>query len=322
MIKLRQTSLVLLSLLLVAAGGCTPPIPKTQVTLGELVSEYNANASGVPMLAAYAEIDYIEYHDTTGLGLTLWSSPNGLLRMKKGENPLAPGDMVLIGREITQQVMRVGTSMKDKTYYMWTLMPETLALWGHLELAGAPGIRQLRIDPTGLQAVLGICQLPSDQSKTPAVTLQMDTTPGRYAYVLRYVNRQPVSNHFLQCREYRFAWGDEKPRLLEEVNFYNSLGRKVMTAEVGDYQPIDIANMKNPPDAEPVMPSDITITLFNERQQKTSAVHLKLSQMTTDEEMWDIEVCEFLSNIPSEIPAQSVIQVDKAISPKKKDKIK
>ncbi|MBT3198427.1 MAG: hypothetical protein HN350_00765 [Phycisphaerales bacterium] len=322
MIKLRQTSLVLLALLLVAAGGCTPPIPNTQITLGQLVSEYNTNASGVKMLAAYAEIDYIEYHDITGLGLTLWSSPNGLLRMKKGKNPLAPGDMVLIGREMSQQVMRVGTSLKDKAYYMWALMPKKLAMWGHLELAGAPGIRQLPIDPTGLQAVLGICQLPADQSKTPAVTLQMDTTPGEYAYVLRYVNRQPVSKHLLQRREYRFTWGDDKPRRLEEVNFYNALGRKVMTAEVSDYQPIDIASMTNPPAAAPVMPTDITITWFNDRQQKTNAVHLKLSQMTTDEEMWDIEVCEFLSNLPSEIPAQSVIQVDKAIPLKKKDKTK
>jgi hypothetical protein len=325
MTRSRRTSFGLLSLFLVVAGGCAQPLPKTQVTLETLVAEYNANAASVPMLAAYADIEFTAYDGATGLELPLWSSPNGLLRIKKGPTPLGAHDMVLIGREMTQQVLRVGTSLKDKAYYMWTLMPEAGAMWGQLELAGAPGIKQLPIDPTGLQAVLGICQLPSDQSSTPAVTLHMDTTPGRYAYVLRYVSRQPLSNNLVQRREFRFAWdekrpnrcaslfwGAEKPRRLEEINFFDRRGRRIMSAAVSDYKPIDLEGMDNPPAKAPIMPTDIKITWFNDRKGKTASVRLGLTQMTT-EEIWDAEICEFLNNMPDDIPKDKIIQVDEDI---------
>jgi hypothetical protein len=217
---------------------------------------------------------------------------------------------------------------------MWTLIPEAKAMWGMIMFAGAPGIKNLPIDPTGLQAVLGICQLPSDQSKTPAVTLQMDTTPGRYAYVLGYLSRQPVSNNFVLRREFRFAWdekrpdwlaeflwGKQKPRRLEEINFFDARGRMIMSAEVGDYKPIDIEMMENPPKTAPIMPTDIKITWFNDLKQKTASVRLRLSQMTT-EEIWDTEICEFFKNVPNDIPDHRIIQVDKNLMPKKKDEDK
>ena len=325
MTSLRRSAVGLLSLFVIAAAGCTQPLPKSQVTLDTLVAEYNANAATVPMLAAYADIEFTAYHETTGLGLPLWSSPNGLLRMKKGPDPLGAHDMVLIGREVSKQVLRVGTSRKDNAYYMWTLIPETKAMWGRLKLAGAPGIKLLPIDPTGLQAVLGICQLPADQSGMPAVTLQMDTTPGRYAYVLGYVSRQPVSNKFVLQREFRFGWdekrsdwlakclwGSRRPRRIEEINFFDDRGRKMMSAAVSDYKPVDVSALDNPPQTPPIMPTDIRITWFNDRKRKTASVRLRLSQMTA-EEIWDTEICEFLKNVPNDIPPEKVIQVDKNI---------
>ena len=317
MTGLRRTALGLLSLFVIAAGGCSPPLPNTQITLDELVAEYNANAAAVPMLAAYTEIEFTVYHEASGLALPLWSSPNGLLRMKKGPAPLGTHDMVLIGREVSKQVLRVGTSRKEDVYYMWTLIPKTRAMWGRMELAGAPGIRLLPIDPTGLQAVLGICQLPADQSHTPAVILQMDTTPGRYAYVLGYVSRQPVSNNFVLRREFRFAWGEDlwgnqRPRRLEEINFFDARGRKIMSAAVSDYKPVDVSALDNPPETPPIVPTDIRITWFNDRKQKTASVRLRLTQMTA-EDMWSTEVCEFIKNMSDDIPPDKVIQVDKHI---------
>jgi hypothetical protein len=330
MTQLRRTVLGLLSLFVIAAGGCTQPLPKTQVTLEKLLSEYNTNAAGATMLAAYTDIEFSTYHELTGLSLPLWSSPNGLLRIKKGPDPLGTHDMVLIGREVSKQVLRVGTSRKENIYYMWTLIPETSAMWGRTQLAGAPGIKLLPIDPTGLQAVLGICKLPDDQTATPAVTLKMDTAPGRYAYVLSYINRQPVSNHLVARREFRFTWDEKRPdwiakllwgkqkqRRLEEINFFDARGRRIMSAEVGDYKPIEISETDNPPPAAPIMPTDIKITWFNDRKQKTASVRLRLSQMTT-EEIWDTEICEFLGNLPAEIPRGKLVQVDKHIPLPKK----
>ena len=325
MTRLHRSALGLFSLFVIVAGGCGQPLPKTQVSLETLVAEYNANAVGVPMLAAYAEIDFATYHEATGLPLPWWNSPNGLLRLKKGPHPLGTHDMVLIGREVSKQVLRVGTSRKDGVYYMWILMPEAKAMWGRTDLAGAPGIKLLPIDPTGLQAVLGICQLPADQSSTPAVTLQMDTKAGRYAYVLSYVNRQPVSNKFVVRREFRFGWDEERPnwlaellwgkyrpQRLEEINFFDAHGRKMMSAAVSNYKPVDISTLDNPPATAPIMPTDIRITWFNDRKRKTASVRLRLTQMTA-EEMWDTEVCEFLKNVPGDIPLDKIIQVDKDI---------
>ena len=50
MTGLHRTPIALLSLFVIAAGGCQP-LPKAQVTLNTLVAQYNANAAGIPMLA-------------------------------------------------------------------------------------------------------------------------------------------------------------------------------------------------------------------------------------------------------------------------------
>jgi len=314
-----------MSVLALGLCGCPQPMPKTQITLDELLVEYNANAESVPLLAAYAEIQLTVYHPDTGLGLPLWSSPNGLLRMKKGPAAFGPHDMVLIGRELSHQVFRVGVSRKDSVYYMWTRVREPQAMWGRIQLAGAPGIKILQIDPTGLQAVLGICSLPADMTQMPIVTMKMDTRPGSYAYVLSYIDRQPVSNRMGLRREFRFAWdekrtqplsgflwGPQKPRRLEEVNFFDARGRRVMTARVTDYKPIDVSSLDDPPETPPLMPTDIRITWFNDRGQKTAAVRLVLSQMTT-EQLFEDEIFQFRANLPDDIPSGKVIQVDKKL---------
>jgi len=319
-----------ISALALGLGGCHPPLPQKQITLDELLIEYNSNARSIPALAAYAEIQLTGYHAATGLGLPLWSSPNGLLRFKKGPEALAPHDMVLIGRELSHQIFRVGISRRDGVYYMWTRIPETQAMWGRTRLAGAPGIKLLPIDPTGLQAVLGICSLPDDLTKVPVVTMKMDTRPGHHAYVLSYIDRQPISNRMGLRREFRFGWDEERTKLLseflwgpqrqrrlEEVNFFDSLGRCVMTARVADYKGVDVSGLDNPPATQPIMPTDIRITWFDDRGRKTARVHLELSQLTA-EQIFDDEIFQFRSNLPSDIPAGKVVQVDRDLEAPKK----
>jgi len=331
MTSMQRTGLGLLSILAAALGGCDRPMPKTQVPLSQLVAEYNRNAEAVPMVAAYADIEFTAYHESTGVGMPVWSSPNGLLRMSKGPEPFGTHDMVLIGRELSKQVIRVGTSRKDDIYYMWTLVPETKAMWGHMKYAGAPGIENMTIDPSGLQAILGICQLPYGSSKDLGVTLRMDTTPGRYAYIVGYINRQPISNRLILSREYRFTWdeerpdglsefliGKQKPRRVEEISFFDPEGRKLIRAEVSDYKPVELDPATDEPETAPIMPTNIRITWYNRKQQKKYAIRLKLSQMTT-EEIWDIEVCDFLENVPDEIEDYQIVQVDKGLAEEQED---
>jgi len=331
-VTIRPQTVIATAITAFALGlcGCPQPLPQKQITLDELLIEYNSNAKPVPALAAYAEIQLTGYHAGTGLGMPLWSSPNGLLRMKKGPEAVGMHDMVLIGRELSHQVFRVGIGRQEGVYYMWTHIPEPKAMWGRTKLAGAPGIELLPIDPTGLQAVLGICSLPQDLTGTPAVTMKMDTRPGHYAYVLSYIDRQPVSNRIGLRREFRFAWdeertkalseflwGPQRPRRLEEVNFFDSRGRCVMTAKVGGYKPVDVSGLDSPPATAPIMPTDIRINWFDDRGRRTAAVHLVLSQMTA-EQVFDDEIFLFRPNLPSDIPVGKVVQVDRHIKAPKK----
>jgi len=254
--------------------------------------------------------------------------------MKKGPETPGTHDMVLIGRELSHQVFRVGISRQDGVYYMWTQVPKPRAMWGQTQLAGAPGIKLLPIDPTGLQAVLGICSLPDDLTSMPVVTMKMDTRPGHYAYILSYIDRQPISNRMVLRREFRFGWDEKRTKLLSEclwgprrhrrleaVNFFNSRGRCVMTATVKDYKPVDVSGLDNPPKTKtknpPIMPTNIRITWFDDRGRKTADVRLVLSQLTAEQIFAD-EIFQFRPNLPPDIPAGKVIQVDKDIEAPKK----
>jgi len=315
--------LALLAALAVGLCGCPRPLPKTQVSLDTLVGEYNANAAAVPRLWARVKVRAAQYDPLTGLETRSYGSrllpPHGYLLLSKGENPLGPHNFVLIVNEtLAHEVARVGVSRDEGVYYMWQRMWEKEAQWGRVELAGAPNIPQLPIDPLGLLAVLTVCQLPGDFTHLPTVALTMNTRPSeQYAYVLTYVDRRPITRQIGFRRELHFVWHDEKPRLLFRINFFDSRGRRVMAARVGDYRPIDVSTMEDPPERPPIMPTDIEITWFDDQDRKTSKVHLWLSEMTAAE-TWDVAQCRFKENLPGDIPPDKVIQVDSGLVPQPK----
>jgi hypothetical protein len=236
------------------------------------------------------------------------------LLLSKGTVPLGPHNFVLIVREtLAHELARVGVSRDEGVYYMWQKMWEKEARWGRAELAGAPNIPQLPIDPLGLLAVLAVCQLPADFTDLPTVALTMNTRPSeQYAYVLTYVDRRPITRRIGFRHELHFVWHDEKPRRLFRINFFDSRGRRLMAARVGDYRPIDVSTMEDPPERPPIMPTDIEITWFDDQDRKSSTVHLWLSEMTADEK-WDVAQCRFKENLPADIPPEKVIQVDRGL---------
>jgi len=71
-------------------------------------------------------------------------------------------------------------------------------------------------------------------------------------------------------------------------------GRRVLTAHLDDYRPIDVSELDEPPTVEPVMPTDIEIVANPMPGLKTPIrrVRLRLSEMTTADK-WDRAACYF-----------------------------
>ncbi|MHC4295649.1 MAG: hypothetical protein ACYSTL_08705, partial [Planctomycetota bacterium] len=172
---------------------------------------------------------------------------NGLLLLSKTSDPLGPQNFVLIGYEtLAIELFRVGTSADEGVYYLWHRFGEGEAWWGKTELSAAPGIRDLPIDPIQLLSVLSICELPRDLTNIPTVMLSMTHRPGeRYspnelcAYVLTYIDRQPISNRILFKREIYFTWDDTHLTRPFLVNLFDDSGERVMTARLADYREIE-----------------------------------------------------------------------------------
>jgi hypothetical protein len=310
MTKCSRVAGVLLLAVCVLAAGCRKQCPLTRLSQDDLVAEYNRNAEQIPRLWARAKMQI-----TLANGLTLGSvsplaNPNGLLLLEQ-QNP-HPGqqNFVLIGREsLAMEIFRLGCNAEQGLYYFWYNAGDYggEALWGHQALAGAPNVKSLPLDPNQLLGVLGISILPSDFTHLPTVALSMTHQPGEWidakdacAYVLTYIDRQPVSQRIGFRREIYFTWAKDQPARPYLVKLFNQNGERVMVAKLSDYRPIQTDS-----DPAPIMPTRFEIDW---PANKTRIV-MVLSEMST-EDKWDIEATEF--SPPESIQVDKIIQVDRA----------
>ena len=230
----------------------------------------------------------IVYHAQSGLTFT-WGSvspaavPNGQLLLAKNGHGTGAHDFVLIGREtLDMELFRLGANRKEGAYYLWYNVGSGCgAWWGRRDLAGAPGVRELPIDPNQLLGVLTICELPATFSSPPTVAMTMNTRPGECAYVLAYLDREPITGRILFRREMHFTWREGQPRRCFLVNFFDRKGRRVMVAKLKDYKPIDLEDVDPKPEAPPTMATSIEITWLDEKGQMGSRMRFRLSDMTT-----------------------------------------
>ena len=137
------------------------------------------------------------------------------------------------------------------------------------------------IDPTQLLGVLGVCELPADQTRPPFVGQRISFDPP--AYVLTFIDRQPVTRKFKFRREMYFRWSKTKARRPFMVKIFNDLGLVVLTAEMKSYREITLEDVDGNSGPAPVMPTDIKLTWH----ETGSKLHLVLSEMTTEEDIFD-----------------------------------
>jgi len=307
--------------LLLATGictpGCPPRMPETRLPLAELVGRYNRNAARVPQLWARAKIE-ITLHGVSMGSVDSRAEASALLLLFKNDDRLGPQDFLLVGREAGVELFRVGCSTADGVYYFWQGFGKSPTLyWGRNNLAGAPGVAGPPVDPLQILAVLGICEFPDDLTQLPAVALSMNTEPGEYAYVVTYLDRQPVSDRILFRREVYFNWDDDKKPRPFRVQFFDGEGMRVLTAELNDYQPIErvfpedrrsdrdvAADLAKP---APEMPTDIRI-----RWPGTAAgIHIVLSEMRIDKAGGGmLEACLLWDKLPPHIAEHHQVDRD------------
>lgn len=311
----RRLGVVVASLLAMSVGsGCCrlfgpDPCPETEtiVPVQQVVAEYNANASRVAQVWAKAKIEVTV--PKAGIPFS-WGStdrdaePNGLLMLFKNEaDKLGPHDFCLIGRETGIDVFKIGCYVPDGMYYFWFGMgDESTFMWGRIKLAGAPGVKGLPIDPLQVPAVLGICELPGDLTKPPIVAQTMNVTPGQCAYVLTYIDRQPITNRLLARREVYFRWSECGKRRPFMVKLFDNRGVRVMTAEMKDYARIRLDDDGDEATG-PEMATDIRISWPGEG----TSVHVVLDRMNDVKGMR--EGCK---RPPG--PFKKIIQVDRDVA--------
>ncbi len=290
-------------------GGCQP-CPEKFVSAETLVGEYNANASQVRRLWARARIR-VTFSDEAGRSIS-WGSAsplaaaNALVLLEKPEDKSRPADFVLVGREMAE-LFRVGTDSANGLYYCWANLDGRGGAWlGRTKYAGAPGVKGMPIDPMQLVEILGITELPAVRADAmPAVVMTLQQKP--CAYVVRYLNPQPVSGHLKIWREVYFRWSYTEPRRPYQIKLYDAAGLCRVIAKVSDYKPIAIATDGD----EPIMPTDIRITFpAIKNVQPASSLHMSLTEMTTTKALPSRKVFDFRSHLPAGIT--NPVQVDSA----------
>jgi len=295
----------------VLLGGCEVPgedyakCPRDFVAAEALLVRYNANARKVPKLWARAGVRV----ESEGLA---WGSdakgatPNALLTLDKSEATADAPNFVIVGRDAGVEVFRMGTDAKTGLYYLWLhLGGQGRAYYGVQALAGAPGIERVLIDPTQLVEVLGVTELPTlAPGKVPTVITRMQGLPAP-AYVVSYVDAQPVTGRLKLWREISFRWKEGEPLRPFRVRLFDGKGLCRLWADLADYAPIatDAAD-----DDPPMMPTRIRMTWpAIKGVQSASKLHLRLSEMSTTRPT-RASAFSFAGNLPPGMPPP--VQVD------------
>jgi len=279
----RKFVLLVLLMSLVFVVGCPPTHPplNTLVSVDEIITDHNRNAAKVPRLWARAHITMREKAGAFPLGA------DGILMLNKTPGVLGVHDFVLVFKKTGEELGRIGISTRESVYYMWMKVGDNPScLWGRLGLAGAEGV-EIPINPVQLLSVLTVCELPSVLTRVPFVAQTISFDPP--AYVLTYVDRQPISNKLRFTRKIYFLWSEKDPPKPFMVELLDTRGVAVLTAKLSDYK--TISSDVSSDDAQPMMPTDIQLTW----NQTGAELNLKLYKMTTAERIDPEDIIEAYS---------------------------
>ncbi len=313
--------IVLASVCALAGAGCKPTgpmdyskAPGSFLSLRDLVAGHNANAAKVGKLWARAKVRATMSNGMGWGSTSALAEPNALLILAKPGSAGTRTDFVLIGMEPGVELFRLGVDRNDGLYYLWYNLGEDRRAWaGRIDLAGAPGVTRVPIDPMQLVEVLGVMSLPmpTPAAAKPAVVMRLEGRPP--SYVVSYVSPQPVTRELKVWREVSFRWSDKQPPRPFRIRLFDASGLCRLVADVSEYRPIEWAGSDGEP---PVMPTDLKIFWPEIKDvQQASELHIVLSDMSATRE-FKPAVFDFASHLPGGI---GVERVDAAYSGDRKE---
>ena len=320
-----RNRIVLCCLLFLAViTGCTQqrcPSFKTVKPVEQVIQHYNKNASRLPRIWLRVDLTAVIRNKPSDLVGLPWTFSNGIIMMRKQDDRSKVPDFKLILKEAGKTVAQVGTSSNDKVYYMWqTFSNKMPSFFGELKYAGAPNVSKLPIDPIQLLSILCVNELPANLTRAPFVTQTVSTNP--CAYVLTYIDRQPITNKFIARREIYFERSvtvgqDSKETELPcrpfMVKIFDQNGCEVFTAHMENYKPITLEDVDDEDEPFPVMPTVITMKC----NITGTWLKLNIKHLTTGEE-FDSDAYDFWDIMPAKAKA-NLKKVDQNLShPKRK----
>jgi len=260
--------------LMLLAAGC-PRCPEVLLSREELFAQYNANANHLRTLRANAEIELQTDH--RGLYQSIWI-PDGRLYFRRrvsdlgeprsfmdwwlrphprfrGDDPLAPQDFVVRGKELGQELFRLGIDGKAEVLYYWANVPgrASFARWARLSDVEEGHITRLPINPVDILSLLGVVPWSTDMYAQTQVVLKAPSDA--CVYQMLVCSRREAWGGWYLTREVWLDRREDPPRPCK-VLLYDRSGQVAMSAELRKYEPVET---EGDPAARPMIPTDIRI---------------------------------------------------------------
>jgi hypothetical protein len=303
-----MTNRTLILCLLIAVGtvgGCmdsTVPMPDHRSSPApSFVTKYNATAQRVERLWAYAKLRIVFREKPSDLGFP-WGSaskdaePNArLLVVKRPKSKIAPADVLLIIKEASQEMGRVGLSATDKVAYSWlNAGSRRSCVYAEIE-----NLDRMEINPLELLSAAGILPIAAPSSRLPAATKRL--SEDRRAAIISAVEYDVNAGYPVLRREYYFDRLMKVERTLfdktltplpvrvSKIKHFDLLGRCVATTTIDEYSKMELDKSGE----EVELPSHFT----TEFHTSGTTLEIRLEGMT-DEDRVDDEAFLFYKRLP------------------------
>jgi len=244
----RVVALLLLAAVFIAAG-C--PKPSAELVGREtLFARHNSNADQLRTLWAVADIEIQLNH--RGLFQSIRIPDGRLYFRRRGDDPLAPPNFMLRGKEVDQEFFRLGIDGDAGLFYYWADVPgrAQFARWGKVADADSGALGSVALNPADLLSLLGVLPWPTDLDAPTQVALETLDDPAVYQMLV--FSRRDAWDGWYLTRKIRLDRRADPPRP-REVWLYDRQGQVIMTAELEDYAAVET-------DGDPaVIPTDIRI---------------------------------------------------------------
>jgi hypothetical protein len=216
----------------IAAGGCQFGQPRAAIkpyfgpteTMDELVGDINANVQPLPTLWAKGDfeatlVDHGHSNSVSGTAYLMHARPQ---------------EMLFIGKaDVLGEVFRMGCG--PEKYWVTVRGDTDTCWWGTFANLDRVDPSAIPVRPDLVEAVLGLDSLDTDLTRQPCPVMRFNND--QRAYMIVWNVKGP--DRWLAQKE---IWYDVDSKLPRLVNLFDGNGRIVVSAYLGDHQPVQMGD--------------------------------------------------------------------------------